>query len=95
MNGGPNVQGTITAHHLWDTIEDAERDVFNFCKPVMKTPDGCLWKQLHSPSDTMKDREGTCRSRLFHTTVCYPQYVLGPLLTLLLHLLFFLDQSGS
>ncbi|KAI4131127.1 MAG: hypothetical protein LQ341_006389 [Variospora aurantia] len=39
---GPNVRGTITAHHLWGTIEDAERDVFNFCKPIMKTSDDRL-----------------------------------------------------
>lgn len=39
---GLNVRGTITAHHLWGTIEDAERDVFNFCKPIMKTPDDRL-----------------------------------------------------
>lgn len=34
---GPNVRGTITAHHLWGTNEDAEKDVFNLCKPIMKT----------------------------------------------------------
>lgn len=39
---GLNVRGTITAHHLWGTIEDAERDVFNLCKPIMKTPDDRL-----------------------------------------------------
>ncbi|KAL9015307.1 MAG: hypothetical protein Q9173_000105 [Seirophora scorigena] len=39
---GPNVRGTITAHHLWGTIEDAENDVFNFCKPIMKTHDDRL-----------------------------------------------------
>lgn len=39
---GRNVRGTITAHHLWGTIEDAERDVFNFCKPIMKSPDDRL-----------------------------------------------------
>lgn len=36
------MRGTITAHHLWGTIEDAERDVFNFCKPVMKSADDRL-----------------------------------------------------
>ena len=39
---GLNVRGTITAHHLLGTFEDAERDVFNVCKPVMKTPDDRL-----------------------------------------------------
>ena len=39
---GPNVRGTITAHHLWGTVEDAQRDVFNQCKPVMKTADDRL-----------------------------------------------------
>ena len=33
---GSNVRGTITAHHLWITLEDAERSNFNFCKPIAK-----------------------------------------------------------
>ncbi|EEA21047.1 dihydroorotase [Talaromyces marneffei ATCC 18224] len=39
---GPNVAGTITAHHLHITIDDAVSDVFNFCKPVAKTPEDRL-----------------------------------------------------
>ncbi|KAI0473179.1 hypothetical protein GGR56DRAFT_653500 [Xylariaceae sp. FL0804] len=35
---GPNVVGTITAHHLFLTVDDWAGDVFNFCKPVAKTP---------------------------------------------------------
>jgi len=34
---GPTVAGTITAHHLWATIEDWCGDVFAYCKPVPKT----------------------------------------------------------
>lgn len=34
---GAKVKATITAHHLWMTTEDAEQDVFSFCKPVAKT----------------------------------------------------------
>ncbi|KAL6716716.1 dihydroorotase [Lecanora helva] len=34
---GPTVAGTITAHHLWVTNEDATQDAFSFCKPVAKT----------------------------------------------------------
>ena len=30
------VRATITSHHLWMTTEDAEQDVFCFCKPVAK-----------------------------------------------------------
>lgn len=30
------MKATITAHHLWMTTEDAEKDVFSFCKPVAK-----------------------------------------------------------
>ncbi|KAL1981043.1 hypothetical protein VTN96DRAFT_3152 [Rasamsonia emersonii] len=36
---GPTVAGTITAHHLWMVIDDWCGDVFNFCKPVAKTPE--------------------------------------------------------
>ncbi len=39
---GLNVRGTITAHPLWGTIEDAERDVFNLSKPIVKTLDDRL-----------------------------------------------------
>ncbi|KAI5306328.1 hypothetical protein KEM56_001374 [Ascosphaera pollenicola] len=35
---GPNVTGTITAHHLWITIDEVAGDAFNFCKPIAKTP---------------------------------------------------------
>ncbi|KAI9677212.1 MAG: hypothetical protein M1829_002786 [Trizodia sp. TS-e1964] len=35
---GPTVAGTITAHHLWLTVDDWCGDSFNFCKPVAKTP---------------------------------------------------------
>ena len=35
---GDTVTGTITAHHLWMTIDDWCSDVFSFCKPVAKTP---------------------------------------------------------
>lgn len=34
---GPTVAATITAHHLWITVDDVCGDVFNFCKPVAKT----------------------------------------------------------
>ena len=34
---GPTVGATITAHHLWMTVDDWCGDVFNFCKPVAKT----------------------------------------------------------
>lgn len=37
MNCGPTVAATITAHHLWITVDDVCGDVFNFCKPVAKT----------------------------------------------------------
>ncbi|KAK5099515.1 dihydroorotase [Exophiala xenobiotica] len=35
---GPNVAGTITAHHLFLTIDDWAGDPINFCKPVAKLP---------------------------------------------------------
>lgn len=35
---GPNVVGTITAHHLWIVIDDWADDAFNYCKPVAKLP---------------------------------------------------------
>ena len=31
------VAATITAHHLFMTTENAEQDVYNFCKPIAKT----------------------------------------------------------
>ncbi|KAL8750266.1 MAG: hypothetical protein Q9199_007179 [Rusavskia elegans] len=34
---GPTVAATITAHHLFITTENAEQDVYNFCKPIAKT----------------------------------------------------------
>lgn len=33
---GPKVAGTITAHHLFLTIDDVVGDSMNFCKPVAK-----------------------------------------------------------
>lgn len=35
---GPTVVGTITAHHLFLTIDDVVGDPLNFCKPVAKLP---------------------------------------------------------
>ncbi|CZR60342.1 probable dihydroorotase [Phialocephala subalpina] len=35
---GPNVAGTITAHHLFLTIDDWADDPFCYCKPVAKLP---------------------------------------------------------
>lgn len=35
---GPNVVGTITAHHLFLTVDDWAGDPINFCKPVAKLP---------------------------------------------------------
>ncbi|KAI4128824.1 MAG: hypothetical protein LQ338_002524 [Usnochroma carphineum] len=35
---GATVKGTITAHHLWATTEEAEQDIYSFCKPIAKTP---------------------------------------------------------
>lgn len=35
---GPNVVGTITAHHLFLSIDDVVGDPLNFCKPVAKLP---------------------------------------------------------
>lgn len=34
---GPTVAATITAHHLWLTVDDWCHDVHSFCKPVAKT----------------------------------------------------------
>ncbi len=34
---GATVAATITAHHLFMTTENAEQDVYNFCKPIAKT----------------------------------------------------------
>lgn len=36
---GPTVAATITAHHLYMTVDDWCGDAFNFCKPVAKTPE--------------------------------------------------------
>jgi dihydroorotase len=36
---GPTVAGTITAHHLYLTIDDVAGNNFAFCKPVAKTDD--------------------------------------------------------
>lgn len=35
---GPNVAGTITAHHLFLIVDDWAGDPINFCKPVAKLP---------------------------------------------------------
>lgn len=35
---GPNVAATITAHHLYLTIDSWAGDPYNFCKPVAKLP---------------------------------------------------------
>ena len=35
---GPTVVGTITAHHLYLTVDSWAGDPFNFCKPVAKLP---------------------------------------------------------
>ncbi|KAL9107151.1 MAG: hypothetical protein Q9227_007931 [Pyrenula ochraceoflavens] len=35
---GPTVAATITAHHLWMTVDDWCSDAFSFCKPVAKRP---------------------------------------------------------
>lgn len=35
---GPNVAGTITAHHLFLTVDSWADDPFCFCKPVAKLP---------------------------------------------------------
>jgi dihydroorotase len=35
---GPTVAGTITAHHLYLTVDSWAGDPFNFCKPVAKFP---------------------------------------------------------
>ncbi|CAL3967599.1 hypothetical protein PZA11_003856 [Diplocarpon coronariae] len=35
---GPNVVGTITAHHLFLTVDDWADDPFCYCKPVAKWP---------------------------------------------------------
>ena len=35
---GSTVAATITAHHLWMTVDNWCGDAFNFCKPVAKTP---------------------------------------------------------
>lgn len=38
LSCGPNVVGTITAHHLYLTVDSWAGDPFNFCKPVAKFP---------------------------------------------------------
>lgn len=35
---GPSVAATVTAHHLWLTIDAVAGDPVNFCKPVAKMP---------------------------------------------------------
>ena len=35
---GPSVAATLTAHHLWLTLDDWAGDAANFCRPVAKTP---------------------------------------------------------
>jgi dihydroorotase len=36
---GPTVAATITAHHLYLTIDDVVGNCYNFCKPVSKLPE--------------------------------------------------------
>jgi dihydroorotase len=38
LSCGPTVAGTITAHHLYLTIDSWAGNSFNFCKPVAKLP---------------------------------------------------------
>jgi dihydroorotase len=38
LSCGPTVAGTITAHHLYLTVDSWAGDPFNFCKPVAKFP---------------------------------------------------------
>jgi dihydroorotase len=38
LSCGPTVAGTITAHHLYLTVDSWAGDPFNFCKPVAKLP---------------------------------------------------------
>jgi len=33
---GPTVAATITAHHLWMTVDQCCGDAFSFCKPIAK-----------------------------------------------------------
>ncbi len=35
---GPSVAATITAHHLYLTVDDVVGNCYNFCKPVAKLP---------------------------------------------------------
>lgn len=36
---GSTVAATITAHHMWLTVDDWCGDAYSFCKPVAKTPE--------------------------------------------------------
>lgn len=38
LSCGPSVAATITAHHLFLTVDDWAGDAFSYCKPVAKTP---------------------------------------------------------
>ena len=38
LSCGPTVAGTITAHHLYLTVDSWAGNPFNFCKPVAKFP---------------------------------------------------------
>lgn len=38
LSCGPTVAGTITAHHLYLTVDSWAGNSFNFCKPVAKLP---------------------------------------------------------
>ena len=38
MSCGPTVAATITAHHLYITVDDWAGDAYSYCKPVAKTP---------------------------------------------------------
>ncbi|KAL9054695.1 MAG: hypothetical protein Q9162_003975 [Coniocarpon cinnabarinum] len=49
---GPTVAGTITAHHLFLTVDDVVGDGFAFCKPTAKTPSDrvALQREVVDPS---------------------------------------------
>jgi dihydroorotase len=38
LSCGPTVAATLTAHHLYITIDDWAADAYSFCKPVAKLP---------------------------------------------------------
>ncbi|KAM0167319.1 hypothetical protein ACHAQE_000621 [Botrytis cinerea] len=56
---GPNVVGTITAHHLFLTIDQWADDAFHFCKPVAKLPSDRTALLLAAVEDSEKFFLGT------------------------------------